>query len=139
MANFRLATNSRNAALDAINARINAGSGAGKLRIYDGAQPANANTAITSQTLLAELPLSDPAAGSASSGTLTFSAITNDSSADASGTATWARVLDSDNNAIFDCDVSVTAGSGTLKLNNTTIAASGPVAVSSFTISIAAA
>lgn len=139
MANFRLATNSRNAALDAINTAINAGSGAGKIRIYDGTQPANANTAVSTQTLLAELALSDPAASSASSGTLTLSAITNDSSADATGTATWARILDSDNNAIFDCDVSSSVGSGTLKLNTTSIASGGPVAITSFTISIAAA
>ena len=139
MANFRPATNARNAALDAINTAINAGSGAGKIRIYDGTQPANANTAVSTQTLLAELPLSDPATPSASSGTLTFSAITNDSSADATGAATWARVLDSDNNAIFDCDVSSTVGSGTLKLNTTSIASGGPVAITSFTISIAAA
>lgn len=139
MANMRIATNSRNGMLDALNTALNAGSGAAKVRIYDGTQATNANTAIGSQTLLAELTLSDPAAASASSGTLTLSAITNDSSGDASGTATWARVLDSDNNPIFDCDVSATAGSGTLKLNTTTIAAGGPVAITSFTISIAAA
>lgn len=138
MANMRIATDTRNGMLDALNTKLNAGSGAAKIRIYDGTQPANANTAITSQTLLAELACSDPAAAAAASGTLTLSAITNDSSADATGTATWARVLDSDNNVIFDCDVSSNAGSGTLKLNTTSIVAGGPVAITSFTISIAA-
>lgn len=139
MANMRIATDTRNGMLDALNTKLNAGSGAAKIRIYDGTQPANANTAVSTQTLLAELPCSDPAAASAASGTLTLSAITNDSSADATGTATWARVLDSDNNAIFDCDVSSNAGSGTLKLNTTSIVSGGPVAITSFTISIAAA
>ena len=139
MANMRIATDSRNSMLDALNTRLNAGSGAAKIRIYDGTQPANANTAVSTQTLLAELPCSDPAAASAATGTLTLSAVTNDSSADATGTATWARVLDSDNNAIFDCDVSSTVGSGTLKLNTTSIVSGGPVAITSFTISIAAA
>lgn len=139
MANFRIATSTRNSMLDRITAALDAGSGAGKVRIYDGSQPANANTAITSQVLLAELTLSDPSAASAASGVLTLSTITQDSSANATGTATWARVVDSDNNAVFDCDVSNNAGNGSLKLNTTSIVSGGPVAVTSFTITIPAA
>ena len=138
MANIRIATDTRNGMLDAMNTKLNAGSGAAKIRIYDGTQATNANTAIGAQVLLAELPCTDPAAPASATGTLTFSAITNDSSADATGTATWARVLDSDNNVIFDCDVTNTAGSGTLKLNTTSIVSGGPVAITSFTVSIAA-
>lgn len=78
----------------------------GYLRIYDGAQPANADTAITTQTLLAELRFGNPACGSAVAGVLTFNAITPDSSANATGTASWARCLKSDGSTVI-CDGSV--------------------------------
>lgn len=58
----------------------------GYLRIYDGSQPANADTAIGAQVLLAELRFNATAAPAASAGVLTFNAITADSSANATGT-----------------------------------------------------
>lgn len=119
----------RNNQLDEITALLDAGLGAGKLRIYDGSRPATGGTATT---LLAELTLSDPSAGAASSGALTLSAITSDSSANATGTATWFRLVDSDNNFVMDGNVG-TSGSD-LNLNSTSITAGGSVAVSSFVI-----
>jgi len=71
-------TTLRNTMLDAIDDAVNAGAGAGLLRIYDGSRPATGGAATT---LLAELTFSDPAFGAASSGTLTASTITQDSSA----------------------------------------------------------
>lgn len=121
----------RNAMLDALNARINLGAGAGLLRIYDGTRPATGGAATT---LLAELTLSDPAAPAAAAGVLTLSAITQDSSANATGTATWFRIVDSDANAVFDGSVTATGGGGDLQLVTTSITATQPVQVSSFTI-----
>jgi hypothetical protein len=121
----------RNAMLDALNARINLGAGAGLLRIYDGSRPATGGAATT---LLAELTLSDPAAPAAAAGVLTLSAITQDSSANATGTATWFRIVDSDANAVFDGSVTATGGGGDLQLVTTSITATQPVQVSSFTI-----
>jgi len=92
----------RNARLDQITSKLDAGSGPGKLRIYNGSRPATGGSATT---LLAELTLSDPSSPAASSGVLTMSAITSDSAADATGTATWARFVDSDNNFVMDCSV----------------------------------
>jgi hypothetical protein len=68
---------------------------------------------------------------------LTFSAITQDTSADATGTATWARIADSTGATVFDCDVG-TSGA-TLNLNTTSIVAGGPIQVSSFTLTDPAA
>ena len=48
----------------------------GYLRIYDGTQPANANTAVSTQVLLAELRFNATAAPAASGGTLTMNVIT---------------------------------------------------------------
>lgn len=119
----------RNAGLQAIADAINAGSGAGKLRIYDGSRPATGGTATT---LLAELTLSDPCEGTISAGLLTFDTITQDSSANATGTATWFRIVDSDNNFVVDGNVG-TSGSD-LNLNSVSIVSGGTVSVTSATI-----
>jgi hypothetical protein len=114
-----LATALRNSRLDAIKTAIDAGSGAGKLRIYDGSRPATGGSATN---LLAELVLSDPCSSGASSGTLTLSAISDDASANATGTATWGRIVDSDNNFVLDCSVGT---SGTDIILNTASIVSG--------------
>jgi hypothetical protein len=111
-------TSVRNARLDAVNTALNAGAGAGLLRIYDGSRPA---TGGTPTTLLAELTFSDPAAPAASGGVLTFSAITADSSANATGTATWWRGVDSTGAAVVDGNCG-TSGSD-MNLNSTSITA----------------
>lgn len=135
-ASIRLNDAAANAALDAIRALIDAGAGAGTVKVYNGTIPTNAATAIGSQTLLGTLTFSDPSAASAASRTLTFSAITQDSSADATGTATWARIADSDGNTIFDA--SIGSGSGVvLQFNTTSIVIYGPVAITAFTLSFA--
>lgn len=135
MAILRLVTAIKNSALDTIKTAIDAGSGAGTINIYNGTQPTTPADAITTQTLLGTLTFSDPC-GASSAGVLTFSAITQDSSADATGTATWARIKDSAGNVVFDCDVGTTGGGATLQFNTTNFVISGPILISSFTISI---
>lgn len=137
MATLRPALALRNAQLDAINTLINGGSGAGTLKIYTGTIPANADTAIGAQVLLATLTFTDPAAGAASASTLTFSAITQDSSADATGTATWARIADSAGATVFDCSVSATGGGGVIELNTASIVSGGPVSITGGTLTAA--
>lgn len=127
-----LTTAARNNMLDEIAALVDAGAGAGKVRIYDGTRATDANTAIGAQVLLAELTMSDPAFPAAASGALTANAITDDTSADATGTATWFRVVDSNNNAVFDGDVG-TSGSD-LNLNSTSITAGITVEVTSLVL-----
>jgi len=119
----------RNARLDAITTKIDAGAGAGLLRIYDGTRPATGGTATT---LLAELTFSDPSSAAAASGVLTASAITQDASANATGTATWFRVVDSAATFVMDGNVG-TSGSD-LNLTTTSITATQPVSVTSFEI-----
>lgn len=119
-------TTLRNARLDAITTAVGT---SGKIRIYSGTRPATGGTATT---LLAELPCSATFAPAAASGVLTLNAITQDSSADATGTAAWFRILTSANAAVIDGNVG-TSGSD-LNLNTTSIVTGGPVAISSFTI-----
>lgn len=111
-----LATSLRNTRLDAIKTAIDAGGAAGKLRVYDGTRPATGGTATT---LLAELTFSFPSAAAAASGVLTFSAITADASADATGTATWCRMVTSA--AAFVADGSVGTSGADYNLNTTSI------------------
>ena len=135
MAIIRFVTTAKNNALDTLKTAIDAGAGAGTIKVYNGTQPTTANDAITSQTLLATLTFSDPC-GSTSSGTLTMSAITQDSSADATGTATWARIADSTGSTVFDVDVTNTGAGGTLQFNTTSFVIGGPVLISAFTITV---
>jgi hypothetical protein len=97
---LRIATSARNAAADAVVDLVDAGAGAGTLRIYTGSQPATPNTAATG-TLLATVTLVDPAFGSAATGVATLAdpgAVTGA----ADGTAGWFRIYDSNSNAVLD-------------------------------------
>lgn len=117
----------RNAMLDAITTRAG---NAALLRIYDGTRPATGGTATT---LLAELTCGTPFAAGASGGVLTLGAITQDASANATGTATWFRIVKADGTThVLDGNVG-TSGSD-LNLTTTSIVATQPVSVTSFTI-----
>lgn len=123
-----ITTANRNRAADAVTARANNGS----LRIYDGTPPADANAALSGNTLLASLPMSATAFAAAASGVATANAITADSSADASGTATFFRVLETDGTTVvFQGTVGVSGAE--LNLNSVSIVAGGNVSVTSLT------
>jgi hypothetical protein len=63
----------------------------GRINIYSGAQPANADAAATG-TLLATLSMAATGIAAASSGVSAWAAITSDTNVDASATAGWFRV-----------------------------------------------
>lgn len=131
--NLKISTTAVNAQADALSDLLDNG----YLRIYDGTQPANANTAITSQVLLAELRFNATAAPAASGGVLTMSSIAQDSSANNTGTATWFRALKSDGStAVFDG--SVGTASCDLNLGSTSITSGASVAVTSMTYTVSA-
>lgn len=107
----------------------------GYLRIYDGAQPANADEAVTTQTLLAELRFGSPAFGAPSNGAVAANAITSDSSANASGTAAWYRCLSSDGTTVV-LDGTVGTSGANLNLNSVGISAGAQVDVTAFTYTV---
>jgi len=135
MAVIKLTTAVRNAMGDAILAALDAGSGPATLEVYTGTQPAGPATAITDQVLLGTLTFSDPA-GSTSGGVITFGAITQDTAADATGTAAWVRLRDSTGAAVMDGDATVSAGTGFFKLNTLSIVAGGPIQATSGTLTM---
>ncbi len=103
----------------------------GLMRWYSGTQPATADTALSGNTKLAELPLS-ATAGTKSGGVMTFSAISSEASADATGTATWGTFCTSGGTRIVD--FSIGTASADLNLNTTSITAGAQASCSSATI-----
>jgi hypothetical protein len=82
---------------------------------------------------LLALPLfSNPAFGSASTGVATANSITDDSSADATGTAAVLRIRDRDNSTVAEGTVSTSAAD--LNLNTTSITLGDRVSITSATI-----
>ena len=116
-------TAAKTARMEAVIAQIDAGAGAGKLKIRN-----------SSNTILATITLADPS-GTASSGVLTFDfdPDVSDTSADATGTADNAIITDSN-------DVTVISGltvgtSGTdIVLDSTSITAGQTVTLTTGTI-----
>lgn len=107
-----------------------AGSGC-LIRLYQGTQPANANTAITTQTLLASLTISG-SFGTDSNGTLTLGSVTN-GTAGASGNADFFRIFKSDGTTVV-MDGSVGTSGADMNLNTTTISSGQTVSITAGTI-----
>ena len=95
----------------------------GYIRLYNGSQPATADTALSGQTLLAELRFGADAFPSA------------DASANATGTAAWARILASDGSSTY-FDGTVGTSSANVVINSTSIVAGAAVSCSSLTLQV---
>lgn len=120
-----------NAQADAVGSALDNG----YIRIYDGSQPATADTAIGAQVLLAELRFGADAFGAAVAGVITANAITDDSSANATGTATWARILASNGTTVW-FDGSVGTATANVILNSTAISSGAAVSISALTFTV---
>ncbi len=123
-----LSTSARNGGAKGVTDVVDAGTAAGRLRIYTGAKPSSPNDAATG-TLLADVVLADPAfvAGAAGVRTLTDPGAVTGAAA---GNAGWFRILDSDLNAVVDGTVTATGGGGDLQLSNVSIAVGQTVDIS---------
>lgn len=114
----------KNARLDAVATKIDAGAAAGKLEICSAGYAA----------VLVSITLDDPCAAAASGGVLTFSGFPRtDAAADASGTAALARVRDSDNTDIIT-GLTVGTSAADIVLDSVLITAGQSVAINSMTI-----
>jgi hypothetical protein len=103
------------------------------IEIYDGTQPANVGTAITTQVLLAELVCGSPL-GTVTAGVMTAGAITNDSSANNSGTASWFRHRRAGSPTEPVIDGSVSTSGADLNLNSVSITTGQTVSISSYVL-----
>lgn len=121
---LKIADTIRTSMVGTIITAIDADAGGGLIRIYDGTQPAKGGTATT---LLAELTFSATSTSSLTGGVATFDAITQDASADATGTATWMRISDASGD--FVADGTVGTSGADLNLTTTSIVATQPVSI----------
>lgn len=135
----RINTAARNASVAAVAALVDGGSGAGRLRIYSGSQPATPATS-PSGTLLLEVTFNDPSFGSPSTGVVTAaqSPVLAGTGA-AAGTAGYFRIVDSTEAAgtglgVIDGTVTASGGGGECQLSTTTISVSLAVSITSVTL-----
>jgi hypothetical protein len=102
----------------------------GYLRLYTGTQPANANAALSGNTLLATLRFNATAFANVN-GVLTANAITSDTNAAATGTATFFRAFESDGTTVL-MDGSIGTSGANMNIATTSINAGQTVSCSSF-------
>lgn len=81
----------------------------GTIKIYDGAQPATPETAITTQTMLVSFALENPAFDAAVAGVAAVAGDPLEGTVVAASTATWARMFTSGSAARLDCAVGESA------------------------------
>ena len=108
----------------------------GFLRIYDGAQPASADTPLTAQNQLCELLFASPAFGAASGGIITANPITSDPDADNTGNASWFRVYESDGVTVL-WDGSVGTANCDININSVAIQQHANVSLTAFSHTVA--
>ena len=114
-----IATTHRNARMQVIVDAVDAGSAAGRLRIYKGTRPGTGGTPGAGD-LLADLVLPDPC-GTVTNGVLTFGTIA-DQAGSATGSPTWCRFCDSDDNPVLDGDVGAVGSGALVELDGAPIA-----------------
>ena len=129
----RFSGDALDAFLDTLNTTIGSG---GFLRFYSGTKPANADTVLSGNTQLAKLALSSSPFGASSSRTVTAASITTDTSADATGTATWASFVTSAGVRVIDVTVGEAADSADITVDNKDFQAGADIAVTSFTLTL---
>ncbi|MCK9497166.1 MAG: hypothetical protein M0R75_16970 [Dehalococcoidia bacterium] len=125
---------------NAITTAADAGTGA-VFNIYSAGSgvPADADVAIDDQTLLAQLAMSSTSFGAATDGTgkatIAANSISDDESANATGTAAFFRVLTQDGGTVI-CQGTAGTSDADLVMDTTSITAGSTVSVSSFTIDV---
>src|SRR6266853_1784361 len=122
-----LSATAASTAADALCALLNGGN----VRLYDGARPITADTAVTTQVLLASPTFANPAFAASVSGVATAHAVVSDTNAAASGTTTWFRAVTSGGASV--CDGSVGTADADCVLSSVAIVAHGTVSISSVT------
>jgi len=127
------------AAVNAITAKFDIG-GAGKIEYYDGTQPADVDTAITTQNKLGTSTLAviafPTAVDSSGSATATSNAIAS-VQATAAGTPTWARAFDGNGLAVEDGNVGLVASGADFEVDDLSWELNDNINANSFTITIA--
>lgn len=126
---FRITVAVANAMLNAFTTANDAGTAA-VIQIYTASQPATPETAVGAQTLLGTLTMNATSFGAAASNTITANSITDDTSADATGTAAWFR-MSTQSGGTAICDGSVGTSSADMVINTTAITSGSTISCTS--------
>jgi len=118
---------------DALGALLNGG----KVRLYSGTRPATADTAVTTQILLAAPTFANPAFAAAVAGVITANPVVDESDVPATGTAIWFRAVTSGGASV--CDGTVGMSAADCILSSTSIVQHGVVTVTSCVLTIPSA
>ena len=133
----RIPDAAQNAAVDAVVDRADLGAGAATIKIYTGAQPADADT-DPAGTLLVTITCADPAFGAAAAGVAALAGTPRSGTAAAAGTAGCFAIEDSVGVNILQGSVTATAGGGDIELDNTSIAVDQTVNITALAVTIPA-
>src|SRR5512139_87570 len=139
MANAFYITNAvAQAMLNAFDTAVDAGTAA-VVNIYDGTPPADADASLAGNNLLAQLTCSSVAFGAATDNNpgakVTANAITSDSSADSTGTASFFRIL-TQNAGTVCAQGTVGTATADLILNTTAITSGSTVSITAATVTL---
>ncbi len=138
--NFRISNVAAKALADAFDAEVNVGANPAAIRGLTGAQPVDPDTAETG-TLLFSCPMSAVAFGAATDGApgglLTAAAITDDSSADNTGTLGYCRMRNDDTGTPDDvADGEAGTSSADYNFNTLAITSGSTVSITSMTVTM---
>lgn len=124
----------RNLLADALGDDVDSG----LLRVYDGTPPTDADEALGAQNLLAEITLPADAFAAAANGAIDKSGTWDDQDINASGEATWFRLLDGTESRILQGTVTGTGGGGDMEVDDVNFVAGGVFTVTGFTVTMPA-
>ena len=141
MADIRLVDSVKNAMLTALRDAFDVGNSAAVFDFYTSPRPTLPSSAATG-TLLGTVTFPDPSCatvGTPTAGrmTVTPGAMVSESSADATGTAFYARVSSVNSGVkttVGDFDVGVTGGGAAVQMNTTNIVIGGPIIITAFEV-----
>lgn len=131
MFEVRLSLYAKNSYLNAIRALIDAGSGGGKIKVYQGPRPDTPDKSAAKNMLLATLRFSHICAPPAIDGELIFSEIHDDLIPMVNGEASFARITDSNENVVMDMQVGLNGSGAALEFDNILIQVGHPVRITS--------
>ena len=138
-----ISVNLSNGMLDAINALLNEGTGNAIINIYSGSIPASCEATLGAATLLGTCVMNATPFQAAASSSINANSITDDSSADTSGTASFFRVYSSNSGtdaSKLACHIQGSAGeaadSTDMTLDDKNIVAGGVISVTDYDITM---
>lgn len=126
---------SRSAACDAITSLVDIGTlnPNGYINIYTAPRPSTPATSSSPATRLATVPLSNPAFSAAINGEALANGIgLAGITVEATGTASWYRVFDRDNNAIWDGGITLTGQGGDMQFDDIAFISGGKIVLQTF-------